>query len=171
MPSRSPLRKEFSMAVTARPDVRLEAIEVFAQVAPGLRRRMQAELPQDLQDDMCKITPHQGETLYLLAGGGERGVTMNELARRQQCALSTATAMVDRLIKLGLAARISDDSDRRVVRITVTETGAALTRQFAAAKRRAILKVLSALNDDEVRSLVQLMKKMAMDTEREEVAQ
>jgi len=158
------------MAVSAPAAIRLEAVETLGRVAPGLRRRMQAWLPQDLQDDICRITPHQGETLYLLRNRGERGVTMNELAREQRCALSTATAMVDRLIKMGLAARIADEADRRVVRITMTATGAALTQRFAEAKRRAMLDVLSALDDDEVSTLVTLLRKLAIEDSAVEVA-
>jgi DNA-binding MarR family transcriptional regulator len=143
------------------------ADELFA-LFPALRRRFQAGLPEDLSSEICTVTPHQLEALHLLAHhDADRlaaGHTMNELARAQGCALSSATALVDRLIRQGLAERISDPEDRRVVRIAPTARGRELTRRFAEAKRRIAMTAFEALADDELRTLIRLLRKTAIAT-------
>ena len=147
---------------------RAQAEELLLKLLPVLRQRMWAELPTELSSE-C-ITPHQGETLSLLRAAPAAGLTMNELARAQGSALSTATAMVDRLIRLGLAERLHDEEDRRVVRISITPQGRDLTAKFRAAKRRVMSDALSRLDDDDVLQLAALMRKLAAEPRIEELA-
>ena len=151
------------MAVASGQAARAEAVHELFELLPRLRRRFVGDVPEDLNQELCRITPHQGETLYMLKQAGQGGLSMNELARAQGCALSTATAMVDRLIKLELAERLPDQEDRRVVRISLTERGRDLTTRFAAHKQRAFHEVLARLNDDEVITLVQLLRRLVGD--------
>jgi DNA-binding MarR family transcriptional regulator len=147
---------------------RAAAVSELFELLPRLRRRFVADVPEDLNQELCRITPHQGETLYLLRRAGAQGVSMNELARAQGNALSTATAMVDRLIKLELAERVHDEEDRRVVRISLTERGRALTARFAELKQRAFQEVLAQLDDDEVITLVGLLRRLVGEQVRNE---
>jgi DNA-binding MarR family transcriptional regulator len=142
-------------------DARAEAASALLALMPVLRRRFQAALPQDIEAELCKVTQHQGEALYHLRNAGGSGMTMNELARAQRCALSTATAMVDRLIRQGLAERVHDSEDRRVVRIIATGRGEELTRRFAEVKRQVALHALEPLSDSEVTSLLALLRRIA----------
>jgi MarR family transcriptional regulator, organic hydroperoxide resistance regulator len=159
------------MALATEKPSRAEAVRELFDLVPRLRRRFQGELPEDLSQELCRITPHQGETMYLLRQAGAGGVSMNELARAQGCALSTATAMVDRLLKLGLAERVHDEEDRRVVRITMTERGRALGQRFAGLKHRVFLDALERLDDDEVIRLVQLLRKVSGDVQASQEVQ
>ena len=90
---------------------------------------------------------------------------MTELARLQNCALSSATALVDRLIAQGLAERRPDPLDRRVIRIAPTAGGAELVKRFEIERRRIAVEALAPLRDDEVATLLQLMRKLAGDEE------
>ena len=131
---------------------------------PEIKRRFQATLPATLRDQLGGATPHQLEALHLLtltAGPeGMRGATMNELARGQQCALSTATALVDRLMRQGLAERVSDPNDRRVVRIAPTTLGEDVCEQFATARQSMLLHLVDVLDDKELETLVGLLRKV-----------
>ncbi len=149
--------------VTAR---REDLADRFIAMVPALKQRFQASLPADLSDELCNVTPHQMEALHYLhrprrgpAAGG--GITMHELARLQHCGLSSATALADRLIKQGLAERLSDEADRRVVRIAPTARGAALTARFAQVRRQVALEALEALTDAEIETLTGLLHKVA----------
>ena len=138
----------------------------LVSLLPALKHRFQATLPEGVRDELGGATPHQLEALHLLhltvaAGDSARGATMNELARRQGCAMSTATALADRLLRQGLVVRVTDDDDRRVVRIAPTERGEALCNQFAAAKRELALAATAALSDDELETLIRLFRKVA----------
>ncbi len=67
------------------------------------------------------ITPPQFDALIQLKRGGE--MTMGDLCTRLHLASSTVTDLIDRMERGGLAQRFRDASDRRVVRLRVTQRG------------------------------------------------
>ena len=145
---------------------RAQLIDRLLELMPRARRQFQASLPEDVSDELAGVTPHQFEALHMLhrvraAGETPGGATMNELARHQQCALSTATALVDRLIRQGLADRVPDPEDRRVVHIVPTERGDGLLRRFTQAKHAMMIELLAPLSDEELTTLLRLLDKVA----------
>jgi DNA-binding MarR family transcriptional regulator len=87
---------------------------------------------------------------------------MGELSRALQVPLSTATRIMDWLVKNGYAGRLPDPEDRRIVRVTLTETGQEmyytindylmerfekLMGQFSLQERESLLSLLSKLSD------------------------
>ena len=93
----------------------------------GLKRRLMASVPEELKDEFGAVTWHQVGALEQLRAATETssGATMNEIARMQQCALSSASALVDRMIRLGFAERLSDPEDRRIIHIVPDQARAA----------------------------------------------
>jgi len=75
---------------------------------------------------------------------------MNEIARMQQCALSSASALVDRVIRLGFAERLSDPDDRRIIHIVPTKVGLEMLDRFDAARKAVALEALAPLSDDDL---------------------
>lgn len=69
------------------------------------------------------LTTAQLRVLFLVRESP--GVTAGELAQRLSVTPPTISGIVDRLVKLGLVRREDDESDRRLVRNTLTEAGAA----------------------------------------------
>jgi len=133
---------------------------------PAAKRRLQSRVADELRSELSRLTWHQVEALkQLSAPHGSAGATMTELARLQNCALSSATALVDRLIAQGLAERRPDPLDRRVIRIAPTAGGAELVKRFEIERRRIAVEALAPLRDDEVATLLQLMRKLAGDEE------
>jgi DNA-binding MarR family transcriptional regulator len=128
-------------------------------------RRFRAAIPEALGTKLG-ATAHQLETLHMLhhaRESGSKGITMNELARLQGCALSSASALADRLLREGLVERVHDADDRRVVRLVPTAKGDAYGCHFAEVKRCAALQSLSHLSVDEMETLVALLRKAASD--------
>lgn len=135
-----------------------ELVAVFGALA----RRFRTAIPDALEAELGTVTPHQLEALHVLLQtreGGSGGLTMNELARLQGCALSSASALVDRLLREGLVDRVSDASDRRVVRVEPTAKGDAFCAQFAELKRGVALQMLCQLSVGEIETLVALLQK------------
>jgi len=158
----SPVQSRVAATPTRRTQLALELLRLM----PRLRRRLTSAMAGQLEEEFGAATPHQMEALHLLhlaSSGceGAGGATMNELARRQGCALSTATALVDRLLRHGLAERVADVNDRRIVRIMPTEKGEELLAQFGQLKRDIALSALEDLDDDEVATLVRLLRVVA----------
>lgn len=141
---------------------RAEAAAELVTVFGVLARRFRTAIPEALEAELGTVTPHQLEALHVLLQTrecGSSGLTMNELARLQGCALSSASALVDRLLREGLVDRVSDASDRRVVRVVPTAKGDAFCTQFAQVKRSVALQMLCQLSVAEIETLVALLQK------------
>lgn len=72
----------------------------------------------------CGLTPAQCHVLRLLEPGA--AVSMRHLAERLGCDASNVTGLVDRLEARGLMERRPAERDRRVKKLALTATGAAL---------------------------------------------
>jgi DNA-binding MarR family transcriptional regulator len=139
-------------------------LDQFTALLGRLKRRVSAGMPQEWREQMEGATQHQIEALFLLAKS-PGGVTMNDLAKQQSCALSTATALVDRLVQQGLAERRDDPSDRRVVLIVASARAQSCLALANEGKRHLATDLLSPLSDAEVHKLVTLLNKITVDKE------
>jgi DNA-binding MarR family transcriptional regulator len=128
----------------------------------GLKRRLMAQVPDELKGEYGAVTWHQVGALEQLrsAMATSSGATMNEIARMQQCALSSASALVDRMIRLGFAERHSDPEDRRIIHIAPTPLGEQMLDRFDEARKAVALEALAPLSDDDLEALVRLMSKV-----------
>jgi DNA-binding MarR family transcriptional regulator len=128
----------------------------------GLKRRLMASVPEELKGEFGAVTWHQVGALEQLRAATETssGATMNEIARMQQCALSSASALVDRMIRLGFAERLSDADDRRIIRIVPTRLGLQMLDRFDEARKTVALEALAPLSDSDLEQLVLLMGKI-----------
>jgi DNA-binding MarR family transcriptional regulator len=151
---------------------RAELAADLLSVLPALKRRFQSSIPTELRDQLAHVTPHQleavGVLMQLRAGAG--GASMQEVAKVQGCALSTATALADRLIRQGLAERSADVDDRRVVKITPTARGRELLEKFVHSRRQIAVTALACLSDEDAATLIRLLRQVAMTEHEEEVA-
>ena len=84
---------------------------------------------------------------------------MRELAKELDVGESAATAVVDRLVRQGLVVRCDDPTDRRVVRLALSDTGESLVVKLHASACRKTADLLVSLSDEQ---LVQLVTTMEM---------
>jgi len=114
--------------------------------------RTLARLCRLLEAADAGVTLPQYRMLVTLNEGGLRSA---RLAERLAIRKPTATALADGLVAAGYAERESEDGDRRIVRLTITDSGrAALTK--AAEVHRERLRPLVADLPDEARFLADL---------------
>ena len=73
------------------------------------------------QESDAGLTPSQLSALAVIDINGP--LTLGALADLEQVAAPSVTRIVDKLEAAGLVARAADDSDRRFVRVQVTEAG------------------------------------------------
>ncbi len=96
----------------------------FIGLQPALRHRFRATLPADerlrVQEAMEEVTGAQMEALMLLHGSAT-GLSMHELAQALSVTPSSATQLVDRLVRMGLVERLREDEDRRLVRVQLSD--------------------------------------------------
>ena len=136
----------------------------MAAALPALRHRFRTGVPAEarahFQEQLGHLTATQLEALFFLHQRGE-GMTMNELAAAQATAPSTATELVDRLVRIGLVVRVREPEDRRVVRVALAP-GAREQFEQLARRRTANLEVVTeSLSDAELETFVGLLEKVA----------
>ncbi len=87
-------------------------------------------------------------------------VKMSEIAHALSVQLSTATPLVDRLIREGMAARSRDDKDRRLVWVTVTAKGRKVLNNILREKQASIRAIFGALTEEERAQYLCVLKKV-----------
>ena len=94
--------------------------------------------------------------------------TMGQLSDNMNFPMSTATGIVDRLVKKGYIERGKSDSDRRIVVISLTEKGKAITRDMKTMILSYIQKAYDVLDEAERETLLAIVDKVTASFKRQE---
>jgi DNA-binding MarR family transcriptional regulator len=86
---------------------------------------------------------------------------MHQLAEAQAITPSSATQLVDRLVRLGLVERLREDEDRRLVRVQLSEAARQRFEEMMRLHLRSLAAVTEQLSDDDLRTLVDLLARLA----------
>lgn len=124
---------------------------LFAQ----LLRRFSSELRRELRNDVT------GPQLFLLEMLRENGpLKMSDLAERLRVTVGAVTLQANRLIKMGYVERTRSEEDRRVVMLSITETGRELADEYREIRERVMQVYFGKLTQEELRELGRLYGKM-----------
>lgn len=96
-------------------------------------------------------------------------VTMTELVEYINSPMSTATGIVDRLVKSGYIERDRSETDRRIVVLTLTDSGSQIIKDFKNTISKYLEVILGALSEEEKQSLLKIVSKI-MNTLQSETA-
>ncbi|RZS87310.1 MarR family transcriptional regulator [Motilibacter rhizosphaerae] len=94
------------------------------------------------------VTLPQLRALTLVRGKGP--LRLSDLAAELEIDTSTATRLVDRLVRKGLLNRSVEAADRRALRLTLTPAGRGLLRRMTEYRKRELRKILAQLSDEEL---------------------
>lgn len=121
------------------------------------RSPARAELARTLyQAGGKELTPTQVDALETLASRTEWH--MHEFAKALDINAGAASRTTDRLIKLGLAARRPDESDRRYVVVHATTAGRRISGRIQRDRHALMLEVMAGLTDDQRTSLADMLE-------------
>ncbi|MGD0833777.1 MAG: MarR family transcriptional regulator [Candidatus Dormibacteria bacterium] len=136
----------------------------FIGLQPALRHRFRATLPAEdrlrVQETMNDVTGAQMEALMLLHGS-DAGLSMHELAQALSVTPSSATQLVDRLVRMGLVGRLREDEDRRLVRVQLSDAARQRFEETLHLHLRALAILTGTLTDGELASLVELLSRIS----------
>jgi DNA-binding MarR family transcriptional regulator len=105
--------------------------------------------------------------LHVLIVLDREGVqSMARLAEWLDVSRSSATGIVDRMEERGLVARQRDSSDRRVVRVVITDGGRGVLAALDEDRRKMIGELLDELSDDELEGFLRGVRAMRRARER-----
>jgi DNA-binding MarR family transcriptional regulator len=86
------------------------------------------------------------------------GVTAGELASRLSVTPPTISGIVDRLVKLGLVRREDDESDRRLVRNFLSDTGESACGRLARGLDVFTRRIIIEMNHEDLDALIAGLK-------------
>ena len=116
------------------------------------------------------VSPEQYNVLRILHGAKEGGHPALEIARRMIARSPNITRMIDKMVAKGLAQRERVDSDRRVVRISITAEGRRLLGELDQAVNN-LLAPLRSMSPAQTRSFLgqlnAVRERLAVPTARE----
>ncbi|MYU23288.1 MarR family transcriptional regulator [Streptomyces sp. SID8352] len=121
---------------------------LLAEQLLRLTRRVHRIQKRHLELHELGITPAQGRLLRTLAHYGSPP-RMADLAARLEVVPRAVTSLVDGLERAGKVRRVPDPSNRRVVRIELTDEGRATLGELRAARRRAAEEILAPLTAEQ----------------------
>ena len=98
--------------------------------------------------------------ILMLLSQNVEPLTMSELSSELDVPMSTATRIVDGLVQGGMAERVNDSNDRRVVRVGMSRNGRELYETGIAYNKQRIAKLLRDFTAEEQAQLVKLMNKL-----------
>ena len=127
-----------------------EIIEALAPLLAQHRHRWAARC----QAHGLSIVGFQVVALLEMHGG----LPMTRLAEELDVALPNATGIVSRLVERGIVRRTQDESDRRLVLVTLTDTGRGLIGEMEEGRRERMSRLFSAMTEDQQRRLLQSVK-------------
>lgn len=87
-------------------------------------------------------------------------VTMTELANILSVKTSSATVLVDRLIRQKMLSRQRDESDRRLVWVSITPKGRKIVGEIMEEKRRTMKGMFAVLSDKEREHYLSMLLKV-----------
>jgi DNA-binding MarR family transcriptional regulator len=147
-----------------------EALAWLEMVLPRIMRRlMDAE---NLDMPLFQLPLAQMRLAYALYGDPTEvgtvavGETMGRLSERLGVRQNALTQAADRLVRHELAERLSDPSDRRVVRLRLTATGAAWVRERRDRRHQHLASLWAELDATERDSFLHAVNVLRVVTER-----
>jgi DNA-binding MarR family transcriptional regulator len=129
-------------------DAIIETVLTTSRVFVAIAARSLASIGSD-------VTLPQFRLLIVLAAHGPQGVS--SLAEFLAVNASTATRMCDRLIRKGLVRRRTSPSDRREVRLALSEKGRELVDHATKRRRVELSHLLESVPIDEQRHLIRAL--------------
>jgi DNA-binding MarR family transcriptional regulator len=100
----------------------------------------------------CPMTMPQLRALSLIVSA-PRGLSSRQLAASLGVGASAVTPMVDRLVEHGYVLRHEDPQDRRIARLTATESGSAMLEHLVAGKGDVLREALSRLTPEQLQQV------------------
>jgi DNA-binding MarR family transcriptional regulator len=133
-----------------------EAVRVAFVELMGAERRLRA------RDQRCgpgELTQGQIRALFTIDKSGE--ATAGELAKAAELSPASVSSMLDHLERDGIVSRHRSASDRRVVVVTLTDSGRALLDDKREAWRARGAQALAGVSDEHLVAAADVMHRMA----------
>lgn len=100
-----------------------------------------------------ELTPSEIKSIFAFEEE-DKEYPIGKLGKNAQVKRSAITNMIDCLEKEGIAERVRDGEDRRVVKVRLTGKGRKIRREFIQRRRKEVEKIFSKLSEKDKDSLL-----------------
>ena len=100
-----------------------------------------------------ELTPSEIKSIFAFEEE-DKEYPIGKLGKNAQVKRSAITNMIDCLEKEGIAERVRDGKDRRVVKVRLTGKGRKIRREFIQRRRKEVEKIFSKLSEKDKDSLL-----------------
>ncbi len=100
-------------------------------------------------------------TVIGLVQSNTRGAKISEISNHLRVAKPTVTQVLKKLESEGLIERISDETDRRVIRVRLTERGEEVFKQVGEARMNSFRELAEFLGEEQSHQLADLLTQVA----------
>lgn len=142
-----------------RPDVDVSPMQVVGRIT-RLARVLELELADFFKGHGMEFWEFD-VLATLRRSGGDEGLTPGALNKAAMRTSGAMTNRIDRLAAKGLVTRIPDATDRRAIRVQLTETGSALVDKLLPLHVANEERLLNALSSDNRTELANLLRGLA----------
>ncbi|MDE2030713.1 MAG: MarR family transcriptional regulator [Patescibacteria group bacterium] len=125
----------------------------------AFRRKVSGILRQEAEDLHCSVS--QIDTLSYIADKGNP--TMKEIANYLKITPPSTTAIIEIMQKKKLINRVSNEKDRRTIRVTLTPKAWKFFKELHNRKLDIFKKMFSKLEDTERRQLTKILNILTKD--------
>lgn len=151
-------RRRTVSAATRHEELTLEVLKQFRLVYGAVHRHFRAI------ENRCGLSGAQAWMLSELAQAPL--LSVNELAIRLSVHQSTASELIDKLVRSGYVERTADEVDRRRVRLRLTRRGATLARRLPQPAEGVLPRALGRLPDASLRALHANLERLIAQLQR-----
>lgn len=125
--------------------------------------RFSLQSHKKLEDDLAKVgvTPPQFYVLATIGYAG--GLPFGEIGAKMMVTVSNLTGIVDRLEEKKLVVRQRDSTDRRVVRVVLTDKGTKLYKTTIPLFEKSVEKIFAGLGKPDQKELAAIFRKLNQD--------
>lgn len=146
--------KEMAAPLHAPSDVVRQRLRLWLQMLKAVRY-VESDLRERLRHGYDMTLPRFDVLAALLAAPD--GLRMTELSQQLMVSNGNVTGIVDRLVADGMAERETTETDRRAIRIRITETGARLMREVTARHRDWINELFDEVTEADAARGISIM--------------
>ena len=130
--------------------------EEVVSLLPRLMRGVFKKHSDELGKGTISVPQYICMNLILVKGS----VMMKDIASGLHISLPAATGLIDRLYIMGFVRRVNEPSDRRVIKIALTDKGKKIVGQVKEQRRSAIIDVFSQLSENERDHYLKILRKI-----------
>jgi len=137
--------------------------EMYDFILNNIRKVIMAEELINVDASVSRL-----ELLSLLLIQRQPNITMSDLAVGMAVPMSTATGIIDRLVKKGLLVRGSHAKDRRVVTVALADDGKVLVEKLNSHFNTLIDKVRNIVTEEEFEFILTMVQKVMFGLQKNE---